>query len=171
MCCKGGTGLPPIWEGQMSIDYISLICVLAAVALVAVLGPLVAIGLYAKLDSMNDKIKAMDDLLDTIQEQTDLKKEEKVTALGKQLRKAFPEIADAVDNRGFGLSVYTAHKAYRKAVNYYGTPGSKSWTKKADAKLASLAGAVNDFYGHSVLTRIPGAEWKKRVAVFIKAGA
>jgi hypothetical protein len=155
----------------MSYEYITVLCLLAAVGLLAVVGPLLAIGLYVELGRVSDKLKAVDVLLDTILDQTDSKKEEKVTALGKQLKTAFPEIADGVDNRGFGLSVYNAHKVFRKAATAYGSPGSNSWSKKANAKAASLADAVNDFYGHSIITRIPSGEWKRRLAGFIKAGA
>jgi hypothetical protein len=155
----------------MSPDYFTVLCLLAAVGLVAIVGPLLAIGLYLELGRVNDRLKTMDALVDVLLEQTDLKKEEKATALGKRLRTAFPEIADGVDNRGFGLSVYNAHKVFRKAASVYGAPGSKSWTKKADAEAAVLADTVNDFYGHSIISRIPSADWKKRLSVFIKAGA
>jgi hypothetical protein len=155
----------------MSPDYFTVLCLLAAVGLVAIVGPLLAIGLYLELGRVNDKLKAVDVLLDAILDQTDSKKEEKVTALGKQLRAAFPEIADGVDNRGFGLSVYNAHKVFRKAASAYGSPGSNSWSKKANAKATGLVDAVHDFYGHSIIKRVPSGEWKKRVAVFIKAGA
>jgi hypothetical protein len=155
----------------MSTDYYTVLWLLAAVGLVAVVGPLLAIGLYVELGRVSDKLKTVDALVDVILEQTDSKKEEKAAALGKRLRAAFPEIADGVDNRGFGLSVYNAHKIFRRAATTYGTPGSRSWSKKADAKAAVLAGTVNDFYGHSIIGRIPSAEWKKRLAAYIKAGA
>jgi hypothetical protein len=155
----------------MSSDLFTVYWLLVAVALVAVVGPLLAIGLYIELGRLNDKLKVVDVLLDTIQDQTDSKKEEKVNALAKQLRQAFPEIADGVDNRGFGLSVYNAHKVFRKVASAYGSPGSNSWSKKANAELSILADTVNDFYGHSIIARIPNGEWKKRLAIFIKAGA
>lgn len=155
----------------MSPELLPVIYGLAGVGLLAVIGLLIAVGLYAKLGGVNARLKALDDQLDRIQDQTDSKKEEKINALAKQLRHAFPEIADGVDNRGFGLSVYNAHKAYRKAINYFGSPGSSSWSKKANAELSVLADTVNDFDGHSVITRIPNGEWKKRLAVFIKTGA
>jgi type II secretory pathway pseudopilin PulG len=155
----------------MSPDYFTILCLLAAVALVAVVGPLLAIGLYMELGRVNEKLKAADVLLDAIVDQTDSKREEKAVALGKQLKAAFPEIADGVDNRGFGMSVYDAHKVFRKAASAYGTPGSRSWTKKANAKAAVLAESVGGFYGHSIISRIPSGEWKKRLTGFIQTGA
>lgn len=134
---------------------------LAVVGLLALIGLLAVIGLHSKLGRVNAALKAIDDLLDTIQDQTDSKKEEKLSVLAQRLRKAFPEIADGVDNRGFGLRVYNAHRIYRKALSYSGA-------RKADAEAAVLADAVNGFDGHSIISRIPAGEWKRRVAAFIK---
>jgi hypothetical protein len=155
----------------MLSDFLTVPYLFAVVGLLAVIGLLVAIGLYVKLARVNGKLKAIDDLLDIIHDQTDLKREEKISALAKQLKKAFPEIADGIDNTGFGESVYNAHKVYRKAVSYYGSPGSNSWSRKANAKSNTLADTVNGFYGYSLIKRIPNSEWKKRVATFIRIGA